>query len=61
MTGTIPEAPEKNIGPFAGIVRITPGVKSIKNRAGIIRSAKVMVNLKTKLITAQLSMAKTRA
>jgi hypothetical protein len=36
--------------PLGGNVRITPGVKRIKRMAGTIRSAGVIVNLKTKLM-----------
>jgi hypothetical protein len=52
-TGTIPR-PD-------GMDKRTPGVKVMNHKEGTIRSAKVMVNLKTKLMIAQLKRAKTRA
>lgn len=60
--GTIPVCPEKNTDPpSGGRVRITPGVKSTKRRAGTIRSAGVNVNLKTKLMMTHDKRAKTKA
>jgi hypothetical protein len=44
-----------------GRVRITPGVKMMNKSAGTIRSAGVMVNLKTKLMMAQENRESTRA
>jgi len=62
MTGTRPVCPEKNIEPpLGGSVRITPGVKRIKRRAGTIRSAGVSVNLKTKLMMTHEKRDRTRA
>jgi hypothetical protein len=60
--GTIPVCPEKNMGPpLGGKVRITPGVKRTKRRAGTIKSAGVNVNLKTKWMIAHDRRAKTKA
>jgi hypothetical protein len=47
--------------PFGGKVRITPGVKRMNRKAGTIRSAGVIVNLKPKLMMAHDIRAKTRA
>jgi len=52
MTGTMP--------PPAGKDRMTPGVKAMNKITGTIRSARVVVNLKTKLMMTQESRAKTR-
>jgi len=61
-TGTISVLPERNTGPpLGGKVRITPGVKRTKRRAGTIRSAGVIVNLKPKLMIAHDKRATTKA
>jgi hypothetical protein len=61
-TGTMPVCPEKKMEPpVGGKVRITPGVKRTKRRAGTIRSAGVNVNLKPKLMMTQDRRAKTKA
>ena len=62
IIGTMPVLPEKKMEPpLGGKVRITPGDKRTKRRAGTIRSAGVRVNLKTKWMMAHDKMAKTRA
>jgi len=61
-TGTIPVLPEKKMGPpLGGKVKRTPGVKRTKRRAGTMRSAGVIVNLKPKLMIAHDKRATTRA
>jgi hypothetical protein len=47
--------------PLGGKVKRTPGVKRIKRKAGTIRSAGVIVNLKPKLMIAHDRRAKTKA
>lgn len=61
-TGTIPVLPEKKMEPpLGGKVRITPGDKRTKSMAGTIKSAGVIVNLKTKLMMSHDRRVKTRA
>ena len=58
----MPVFPEKKREPpDGGNVRTTPGVRSMKSRAGMIMSAVVSVNLKTNLMIAQFRMASTIA